>query len=505
MTDKASKSSSRKKRKKEKDVGDDQGDLDLNAVTGSASAVESPATTDHDGAGANVPDEGNPEVIGASGSEDAETVAGQAEAPVDQPEADHTTSVESSGSEPAAEDAEHISRSPRPNPFNQNLFSRLSSSPMFDVKRLSVPENFDRFVYILILISGAIIIFLLKLFLPQVSSIAMILSLVLISAYAFYVFFVGQLRIRRDKGGDNCYYLGLTFTLVGMLAALLNYEDIISSSQLLSYFGLALSSTIFGIIFRLILIQYQDSVDNIEERARISLASAAAALEQDLAQARSEFEAFTFGLRENIRGEMTGFTQSQIADQKQLVEDINKVLAETVDALKSSTEKIEQSFETHTTIIDHFSQASESTSEAVGILNAKVQALDLPEDLFTRSFGSASDQLVTSAENLSKVVSSLDEVKDRINESVEGISKLSDGSTSAAQAMTSMSDSSSKLQNEVDRVSGLLGQLGNNVERDNESVSKQLAALQENVVDYAKVLSEVADILAKEIGNYRAQ
>ena len=78
--------------------------------------------------------------------------------------------------------------------------------------------------------------------------------------YALLVVCMPRLRVRMDQAGDNSYYLGLLFTLTSMAFALYDFRAMTqggaSSSgvqQIVANFGIALSTTIVGILLRVVL------------------------------------------------------------------------------------------------------------------------------------------------------------------------------------------------------------------------------------------------------------
>jgi len=95
--------------------------------------------------------------------------------------------------------------------------------------------------------------------------------------YAAGVSMMPKLRIRLDQAGDNAYYLGLLFTLISMAVALytFSFSGHSGAEQIISNFGIALSSTIMGIFLRIILNQMRVDPADVESMTRIELAEAA--------------------------------------------------------------------------------------------------------------------------------------------------------------------------------------------------------------------------------------
>lgn len=121
--------------------------------------------------------------------------------------------------------------------------------------------------------------------------------------------------IRQDILGDNLYYLGFLFTLVSMAYSLYSLgvrkSDI---NAILENFGLAISTTLYGLALRVFFNQSKSDLDGYESAVRISLTDAAANLIGDLSTIRS-----------NVATLRISFTQTideTIAAQKKSLEDL---------------------------------------------------------------------------------------------------------------------------------------------------------------------------------------
>ncbi len=96
------------------------------------------------------------------------------------------------------------------------------------------------------------------------------LPLAIMVAYIYLVVTGQDASITREQKADSCYYLGFIFTLVAMIAALLNlsfseenYAERLTA--IIPNFGLALVTTIVGLVVRIIWLQLQAStIDDAE-------------------------------------------------------------------------------------------------------------------------------------------------------------------------------------------------------------------------------------------------
>ena len=137
-------------------------------------------------------------------------------------------------------------------------------------KRLAL----DRGVLFLFLIGGSAAIIALKLS-PLPIAYRFGIPIALIAAYAFLTISRTRFRLRYDQAGDNCYYMGFIFTLVSLGVALYQIRQGTSAQEfgigVVRDFGLALSTTIVGIICRVSLTQLREDPHDIEEATRREL------------------------------------------------------------------------------------------------------------------------------------------------------------------------------------------------------------------------------------------
>ena len=85
---------------------------------------------------------------------------------------------------------------------------------------------------------------------------------VILILYAIVAWAGGRIKIEPETIGDNCYYLGFLFTLSSLAYTLYQMADptlnggrAVDIPEVISGFGVALSSTIFGVFLRVLMMQ----------------------------------------------------------------------------------------------------------------------------------------------------------------------------------------------------------------------------------------------------------
>lgn len=175
-------------------------------------------------------------------------------------------------------------------------------------------------------------------------------------------------RLRKDHAADNVYYLGFLFTIITLGTALIRYQtsDNPDVTQIIGDLGIGLSTTVVGLLGRIVLGQYGQQPADIDEGVRTSLVRAAENLRKNFL----------------IVGEEISRIQTAT---KQMVEETNTNLQTTSKGIAAASQRIE----------------------------SNLAAVSIPEDILAAKFSPAFDRL---AEAVDAVIKRLDkvEVKPRI-------------------------------------------------------------------------------------------
>jgi hypothetical protein len=192
-----------------------------------------------------------------------------------------------------------------------------------------------------------------------------------IVAYWAIVATVPVLRIREDQLGDNCYYLGFLFTLASLAYALYQFglagEAEGSVEQIVANFGLALGSTITGILLRVLINQARRDVLETEQDARMALADAVVRLRTEIDDAVLAMGAFCRAAQQ-IAGEQIGTAAKETAGV------LERSVARVGDTSQSAIRQIDTAFgQFH----DHAAQINATagaTADAMGQMLATIES-----------------------------------------------------------------------------------------------------------------------------------
>lgn len=110
----------------------------------------------------------------------------------------------------------------------------------------------------------------------------------IIATYAIVTYNTRSARLEPDQIGDNAYYLGFVFTLTALGYTIYELDpgaEAATLREVVSGFGVALSSTIVGVATRVILLQYRVDLTAREGEVRFQLNEAAREFHTELADA----------------------------------------------------------------------------------------------------------------------------------------------------------------------------------------------------------------------------
>lgn len=127
-----------------------------------------------------------------------------------------------------------------------------------------------------------------------------VFACVVMAAYAAIVRGKGTGRLRSDQAGDNCYYLGLLFTLTSLAYAIFTFDPADTATTIVQGFGVALATTILGLVLRVFFSQSRVDLFEVEDSARLELAEAAGQLKKELGEIALSFRSFADGIQQSI-------------------------------------------------------------------------------------------------------------------------------------------------------------------------------------------------------------
>jgi hypothetical protein len=118
------------------------------------------------------------------------------------------------------------------------------------------------------------------------------IPIALMLLYALLIVAGRGLRLRDDQTGDNFYYMGFIFTLVSLGVSLYQYSGGGGIDEIVRNFGVAVGSTIAGIVLRILFNQVRRDPIEVEHTSRLELSEAAKRVRRELEGVQFEIAHF---------------------------------------------------------------------------------------------------------------------------------------------------------------------------------------------------------------------
>lgn len=192
-----------------------------------------------------------------------------------------------------------------------------------------------------------------------------LVPVLLMVGYAVCIWLFRALRLRSDQSGDNFYYMGFIFTLTSLAVTLIQYADGTNAAEIIRNFGVAVASTIAGIVLRIVFNLFRRDPIEVEHESRLELSEASRRVRQELNAMLVEFSHFgrsqqqmaieTMEEYKKRAEETTGFlsdllgteahadavskARAQLQATTQLLQEINDALGEIPSTLRHRRKK----------------------------------------------------------------------------------------------------------------------------------------------------------------------
>lgn len=334
------------------------------------------------------------------------------------------------------------------------------------IDRLAEAQWFERFGFVAFAGAGCVGIIAGKaLGLPSLlvtgGAVAMML------AYALIMWRSTSGRVRADQAGDNLYYMGLLYTLTGLAYAIFTFRPEATSNSIVEGFGIALATTIVGLMLRVFFNQIRADLVEIEDRARLDLAEAASALKAELNGIVREMNDFGRLTRQSLSEAVTGVEAGMVKAIQEAGTGMAGLAATAQSTVNAAFERLDR-----------------SSDELIGSTQQAAAAI-ADHSAATRKLSQVWDRAAAKATVLSDAI-----------ERLEGFgSSLAEQAQQARLAQEAAAATSSRLGEQLDGVAALLADVGS-------AVQANLAALDERqrLIEAAPVASaEQVGRLLREI------
>lgn len=228
-------------------------------------------------------------------------------------------------------------------------------------------------VFLLYALGGTFALITLKWFLVDINILAYLCAAALIMG-SYFVLNMRDwagLKLRYDQLGDNLYYLGFIYTLGTLTHTLYSFEAAEKSiHEIIASFGVALTSTVLGVIFRIVAHLMRLDPHEVEDAVRSDLLDLTARVR---------------GALDVVVRDMTVFGDQTRQAIAELHEDVSENITGNVSRLVSASNRVLQSvdssFSAFATNTERVNNLTGETIRGLGVLIAKIEAIEAPANL----------------------------------------------------------------------------------------------------------------------------
>jgi len=296
-------------------------------------------------------------------------------------------------------------------------------------------------------------------------------TLALMAVYTLLCTFLRLFQVREDVLGDNVYYLGFLFTLVSLAYALWEIDlekqdDLIE--DLVSSFGVALSSTIAGIFIRVLVLQFRKDPAEFERQMRLELIEATDLLKTNMLGAIERFDSAIVQMAQLL----TESTEIAVNEQRKAIATSSSAFTEELQSLCAT---IENGIKTPiiATATDmskaaaRLKKQSDSLETQIGVSVAKLN--DGCQNV-AQALADAATEVRNASEAFSgdikhstiEILKMTDDVKRHAAESSNRLNEIGGGVTAAIESIGS---ATTKLMSRLEETLVQGGTPGNSIER----------------------------------------
>ena len=227
-------------------------------------------------------------------------------------------------------------------------------------------------------------------------------------------------RARADQIGDNLYYLGFVFTLASLAFSLGQFNAHGNVDKIIGNFGIALFTTLAGVVLRVAFNQLRSDPIETEREARLQLAEAARKLKNELSGATAEFSMATRATRQSVADGVAEMQEMLAETLKGASELLRQSMVEASSKMTATSDELRGAIQSSGSKLSSATgRLSDAVDETAG--HVRGSAMAMTED--HRTFTATGRKLVLSVERLSERVDAAIAPGDPIRVSLDATSR----------------------------------------------------------------------------------
>jgi hypothetical protein len=253
----------------------------------------------------------------------------------------------------------------------------------------------DHFLFFVAVALGASSILVLKsgtIIMPHIDLLGIAFPVIVMILYGSAVTTIPRVRLRLDQAGDNLYYLGFIYTLCSLAITLYRFHATEGAADyIVSNFGIALATTIIGVVARVWLHQMREDPLELEREARSEITDAVSRLRAEIDQAVREFNHFNRTLQQSAQEAIEA--QGQVA-----LESLDKSTKQYAEVTLRALGCLEGCFGDFQKQAAELSTNSATIATALTTFSKRIDEVDTPKDLLSVKLAPIFERIAEAAE-----------------------------------------------------------------------------------------------------------
>ncbi len=294
-----------------------------------------------------------------------------------------------------------------------------------------------------------------------------VIALFIVMAMYFAFSYKFSRSVQADTVGDSNYYLGFIFTLMALVMTLVFKFRVIEGEDfkvvgLIQEFGVAMVTTLVGLIARIYISQFSVTPDEADEEVRHKIAESVTKLAAQLKVAEENLQTAV----NNQQNRITQFVSSS-------TDIVKEFFTEQSESFKKTSDEYREA------IADNSSELKKQTNQ----LNSTFQKITTNTDSFYESLKNISDSaqsLETSITNINKIATDKD-FQNKIDDFNKNLDKLND-------KLNLMNSTIENSKNSVEGDLAFIQQQRTELKNASKEATESLTLIQSNLTSLSKFI-----------------
>jgi methyl-accepting chemotaxis protein len=361
------------------------------------------------------------------------------------------------------------------------------------------------------IIGGALIIWFGKLYDANIFLVTAV-PVGLMLLYAAMNGFLSGLRVRNEQTGDNLYYMGFVYTLVSLGISLYKFTGEASIEDIVKNFGIAIISTVTGILLRILFNQMRRDPADIERAVRTELSELTRKVRTELDSSALEFSSYRRTSNQMLSEGFEEIARQAEKNGEAVRAAIEAMSLKATQTLQDTADRLVVTLEQTHRQISEIAEKNVATSvnmterleAAVEKLTARAEGLGDAIDTVTRKYASARSPEEILRIDVTPAVEALRLVVDN---NVKAMSENAAGTRDAAKKVLSAIAPFKQTSINLNQLVGKLEQVNETSDRSAEALAGVLSRVSDAVTattDATKAQASATEQIGKLIDTVSA-